>query len=330
LAQVFCKETRFLECIPLFTLEMRAVLSGGVAMLLGATAATANDSSSLRGSASQDPVAQAEERATLDALSEVFFSLEEGSEDMSSGPIENTTEALDLSANAEGGRCSQGWSGMVESIAPGCLGQCMSYGICNSIGSVVKLWTSTHNKAKCRRKACGNKRAFACLLWNSHRKLCQPLIDRAPKFGIPANVNQACARRLDEAPEEVVAQSSELTQSTEVHDDISPEDTLDLQHDNMTLDAMVTATLSSSAQGCHCTTVELKQCGMRCFSKHGGLRISCITGCLDGLHHQHWCSECYGRRSDCTMNKCLGKCASGPTSKACTDCVHSNCGGDCR
>merc|ERR1712066_881449 len=308
--------------------------SSGVAMLLGATAATATESSSLRGSASQDPVAQAEEGATLDALSDVFFSLAEGGEDVSSEPIENT-ESWDLSANADmnadKGVCSQGWSGMVESIAPGCLGQCARYGICGSIGKVVGVWTRSHSKEKAKRKACENKKAFDCLLWGSHRKLCQPLINRAPKFGIPTNVNQACGRRLDETPaQDDVAQASELTQSTEVPGEYASEDNSGLQHDNMTLDAMVAATLSSSAQGCHCTTVELKQCGMKCFSKRGGARIGCITGCLDKLHHQHSCSECYARRADCTMNKCLSKCASAPNAKKCLDCVHSNCGGDCR
>merc|ERR1711897_104217 len=88
-------------------------------------------------------------------------------------------------------------------------------------------------------------------------------------------------------------------------------------------DAMVAATLSSSAQGCHCSTAELRQCGLKCFSKRGGARIDCITDCLDKLNHQHWCSRCYGRRSDCTMNKCLNKCASKPDSPKCTNCVHS-------
>merc|ERR1712060_660808 len=90
---------------------MRAVLSSGVAMLLGATAASATESNSLRGSASQ-AVAEAEEGKTLDALSDVFFSLAEGSEGESSGAIENTTESWDLSANAEVMKaCSEGWSG---------------------------------------------------------------------------------------------------------------------------------------------------------------------------------------------------------------------------
>merc|ERR1712113_897779 len=185
-----------------------------------------------------------------------------------------------------------GWSGAVEAIAPGCLGQCARYGICASIGKVIGVWGRTHSKEKAKHKAC--------------------------------ETNQACPRRLSETPaQDVAAQALEQTQSTEAHVEHASKDISGL-HENVTLDAMVTAALSSSAQGCHCSTGKLRQCGMRCFSKHGSVRISCITDCLDALHHvPHWCSQCYARRSDCTMNKCLSKCASGPTSKKCTDCVHS-------
>merc|ERR1712228_1054800 len=94
------RSQRFPEGIRLFALKMRAVVSSAVAMLLGATAASATESSSLRGSASQ-AVAEAEEGKTLDALSDVFSSLAEGSEGEKSGPIENSTESWDLSASAE-------------------------------------------------------------------------------------------------------------------------------------------------------------------------------------------------------------------------------------
>merc|ERR1719232_1437209 len=224
---------------------MRAVLSSGVAMLLGTTAASATESSSLRGSASQD-VAETEEGKTLDVLSDVFFSFAEGSENEKGGPVENSTESWDLSASAEVmKRCSQGWSGAVESVAPGSLGQCTRYGICASVGKVIGVWSRTHSKEKAKRKACETKTAFDCLLWGSHRKLCQPLIDRAPKFGIPANVNQACPRRLDETQAQDVAQVSELRQSIDEH---SSEDNSGSQHENVTLDAMVAATLSTSAR----------------------------------------------------------------------------------
>jgi len=225
-----------------FAPKMRAVVSSAVAMLLGATAASATESNSLRGSASQ-AVAEAEEGKTLDALSDVFFSPAEGSEGEKSGPIENSTESWDLSASAE---AMQGPRGLGETPA-----------------------------------------------------------------------------------QDAVTQVSELPEATEARDEHASEDTLGL-HENVTLDVMVTAALSASTQGCHCSTGELRQCGSRCFSRHGSARIGCITGCLDASHHAHWCSQCYARRSDCTMNHCLNNCAADSYARRCTDCVHSHCGGDCR
>merc|ERR1711920_628827 len=139
-------------------------------------------------------------------LSDVFFSLAEGSEGEKSGPIENSTESWDLSASAE---AMKGPRGLGETPA-----------------------------------------------------------------------------------QDVVTQVSELPQATEAHDEHASEDTLGL-HENVTLDVMATAALSASAQGCHCSTGELRQCGSRCFSRHGS------------AHNAHWCSQCYARRSDCTMNRCL-------------------------
>jgi len=303
-------------------------------VLLGASTARAEGpSSALRGSASQESIVTAEEGATLDALSAVFFSVAEGSEGASSH-ASNSTESLSLSSAAEmERRCGQGWSGLVESIAPGCLGQCVQQGICQSVSQVLKVWTSSHSRDKAKAKACqgGNRHAFGCLLKDSHRKKCQPLIDRAPKFGIPANVNQACPRRLEEIPTEQVEAAEAVEEASGLSNEAAPADEPSVQDVNLTLDSMVMAALGSTVQGCHCSTVELKTCGMQCFSKpRGGSRIGCIAGCLDKKHHAHSCSECYGRRSDCTMNKCLNKCAANPNAKPCTECVHSKCGGDCR
>merc|ERR1712176_41095 len=138
------------------------------------------------------------------------------------------------------------------------------------------------------------------------------------------------ARGLGETPaQDAVNQVSELPEATEAHDEHASEDTFGL-HENVTLDVMVAAALSASAQSCHCSTGELRNCGSRCFSQHGSARIGCITGCLDASHHAHWCSQCYARRSDCTMNHCLNNCAVNSYWSRCTDCVHSHCGGDCR
>jgi len=336
LAQVFLLRSQFVKCPVRFSLvKMRAVLSSGMIVLLGASTARAEGpSSALRGSASQESIVTAEEAATLDALSAVFFSVAEGSEGASNKPS-NGTESLSLSSTAEmERRCAQGWSGLVESIAPGCLGQCADKHICESVSQVLKVWTSSHSRDKAKAKACegGNRHAFDCLLWRDHRKKCQPLINRAPKFGIPANVNQACPRRLEEMPTEQVAAAETVEEAASgLPNEAAPADEPSVQDVNLTLDSMVTAALSSTVQGCHCSTVELKQCGMQCFSRpKGGSRIGCIAGCLDKKNHAHSCSQCYGRRSDCTMVKCLNKCAANPNAPQCIECVHSKCGGDCR
>lgn len=314
---------------------MQAVLKSGVAVLFGATAAAASGPSSLRGSTSEDPVVTAEEGATLDALSDIFFALPEGSGDLIGVPSENSSApSLDLSANVatETAKCSGGWSGMVEKIAPGCLGQCQRYGICGDIQRVVNVWSRFHSKEKAKQEACKNKYAFDCLLRSDHKKKCQPLIVRAPKFGIPTSVNQACPRRLQETTaQEVNAGLPSEPALERMTEEAAEDEAPALGHANWTLDAMVAATLSSDSQGCHCSTGELRQCGARCFGQHSGwARVKCIRDCLIPLHHSKQCSECYGQRSDCTMNKCLSKCASGPNSPACTSCVHSKCGGDCR
>merc|ERR1712060_408049 len=100
---------------------------------------------------------------------------------------------------------------------------------------------------------------------------------------------------------------------------------------NMTLDAMVAATLSNAAAGCFASTTLLRSCGARCFGRAGGhVRADCISACLDATLHFGSCARCYGARSDCTMVKCLQPCARSATGAACTGCVHAKCGGDCR
>jgi len=316
---------------------MRAGLSGGVAMmLLGASATSAHGQAALRGSAGDAPAIEGEEGATLDALSEIFFTVEDGSIETNEAQFENSTaSSLGLSAFAasEMTKCSQGWSGMVEGIAPGCLGQCQKYGICQSIGSVIGVWLRTHNNKKAKRQACQNKQAFDCLLWSSHRGKCQPLIDRAPKFGLPTSVNQACPRRLDEMPVEnapATIPPAEEDQGGRSSAQLTQQEEADAKLENMTADALAMAALSSGASGCSCSEWELRQCGGQCLTKKGEARVDCIATCLDGKNHKHSCSECYGRRTDCTLSNCFGTCALSSKSTSCLNCVHSNCGGDCR
>merc|ERR1712050_762033 len=206
------------------------------------------------------------------------------------------------------------------------------------------------------------------------------MIDRAPKFGVPTSVNQACPRRLDEMPaqdaaaQEPVAQQHSAEQvakeaaredsvmrqenmtldyvggpkrrlqemgsaapefvaqqnsAEQVAKEAAHEDSV-VRQENMTLDYVGLATLSSEAQGCQCSSGGLRECGSKCLTKSGDARVDCITACLRAKNHPHACSECYGRRSECTLSNCLGKCALRPDSKGCTDCVHAKCVGDCR
>jgi len=321
LAQVLSALAIFVPaCLRLPLRTMRVVLAV-VAALSRAGAVVGDGTSSLRGnSAEQVSIPEAEVAPTLDALSDIFFalddSMEQTHEDTSLTSTGNKTEAqLGLSANVavEAG-CSQGWAGLVEGIAPGCLGQCTKYGICGSISAVVGVWTKTHDKNKARRKACTTPKAFDCLLWGSHRAKCQPLIARAPKYGIPANVGQACHRRLDAVDGDVETAQEEPS------------------HDNATLDAIVSASLSNAASGCYASTSALRNCGARCFGKHSGsARVTCIADCLTTTVHQSAsCCTCYASRSDCTLSKCFQTCARSATSSECTTCVHSKCGGDCR
>lgn len=300
-----------------------------VALFSSAVMVGANGTNSLRGTAEQDGDSVSEahipdsEAEVVDALSDILFGSDIHADEKSDTPsamaaYENSTDPLPglSAALARGGCGRQGWAGSVEAIAPGCLDQCRNYGICRTVGSAVGVWVRTHNKAKARRAACGNQKALNCLLWRSHRHKCKNLISRAPSYGIPLSVGQACHRRLEEVPVQ-----DQAVQATE---DASE------GHENFTLDAMVAATLSSNAQGCHASTGLLRSCGARCFGQpRGGRRVGCIGQCLKGTLRKS-CAGCYARRSDCTMVKCLRPCSRSATGSQCTGCVHSHCGGDCR
>lgn len=100
---------------------------------------------------------------------------------------------------------------------------------------------------------------------------------------------------------------------------------------NITLDDIVNATLGSDASGCFASNQLLRRCGAPCFGRAaGGARRGCIDACLRKNQLRNWCAECYGRRSDCTMSKCLQPCARAASGTPCTSCVHAKCGGACR
>merc|ERR1712127_496791 len=101
--------------------------------------------------------------------------------------------------------------------------------------------------------------------------------------------------------------------------------------ENVTLDAMAMATLSSAAVTCHASTTLLRNCGARCFGKPAGnKRAECISECLHATIQEDSCASCYGRRSDCTIEHCIRPCSRSAYGTPCKTCVHSKCGGDCR
>jgi len=89
----------------------------------------------------------------------------------------------------ESGRCG-GLAAAANRIAPGCLGQCEWSGVCSAVNHVAGTWLRTHDKAKVTKQICSHKGAFECLLWNSHKKKCQRLLNRGSSFGIPTRVGQ--------------------------------------------------------------------------------------------------------------------------------------------
>lgn len=129
------------------------------------------------------------EVASFDALTNISFGFDEpGPLDKNTGPSLADDVILSASVAAESSRCSQGWAGLVEGIAPGCLGQCQSRGICRGISAVVSTWTKTHDKRQVKRSVCENSYPFECLLWDQHRSKCKKLLEKGPQFGMPTSV----------------------------------------------------------------------------------------------------------------------------------------------
>jgi len=233
----------------------------------------------------------------------------------------STASSLSAMVATASGRCSS-WAGAAEGLAPGCLGQCYWAGICSAINSVAGVYRKNKKDMnRIKAEVCAHKDAFKCLLWQKNRRKCDSLVRKGPSFGLPTmshDLDERCQRRLDEVP--VHGSSVSATELDALAAD-----------ENVTLDAMVTATLSANAAGCYASTTLLRHCGAGCFGRPGGsVRVECITTCLEAKIQGSSCASCYGRRSDCTLDHCFGPCSRSASGSACTDCVHSRCGGDCR
>lgn len=76
--------------------------------------------------------------------------------------------------------------------------------------------------------------------------------------------------------------------------------------------------------GCWEDQSALKSCGTQCYTQPN--RKRCATQCLRGRGMSYNCAVCFGDKVDCTIKKCLSKCAANAQSYECKSCVRSKCG----
>merc|ERR1712045_662811 len=110
--------------------------------------------------------------------------------------VGNMTLSAEASAEAvaEAGKCHGRYMGAIEGLAPGCLGQCYSRGICGALSHAIGAYGSRKNKRAAKRAVCAHKGAFACLLQGRNRGKCGPVISQASRFGLPASAGALYGR----------------------------------------------------------------------------------------------------------------------------------------
>lgn len=110
--------------------------------------------------------------------------------------IGNMTLSAEASAEAvaEAGKCSGRYLGAIEGLAPGCLGQCYSRGICGALSQAIGAYGSRKNKRAAKHAVCAHTGAFACLLEGHHRSTCGPVISQASRFGLPTSAGALYGR----------------------------------------------------------------------------------------------------------------------------------------
>merc|ERR1711976_800996 len=92
---------------------------------------------------------------------------------------------------AQLGGCQGPYMAAMEGLAPGCLQQCCSQGICGALSHAISAYGASRNKAAAKDAVCSHRGAFTCLLEGRHAAKCQPLISQASRFGIPTTAS-AC------------------------------------------------------------------------------------------------------------------------------------------
>jgi len=98
---------------------------------------------------------------------------------------------LTAQAEAELGGCQGPYMAAIEGLAPGCLQQCYSQGICGALSHAISAYGASRNKAAAKHAVCSHKGAFTCLLEGRHAAKCRPLISQASRFGVPTSAS-AC------------------------------------------------------------------------------------------------------------------------------------------
>merc|ERR1712217_121611 len=104
---------------------------------------------------------------------------------------EHIEDNVTLSAEVAVSRCSGKYMGAIQALAPGCLTQCESKGVCGALNHAISAYGGKGKKDKkaAERAACHHKSAFACLLDGKHRSKCRRLIGQAGRFGVPTTRN---------------------------------------------------------------------------------------------------------------------------------------------
>merc|ERR1712176_447887 len=109
----------------------------------------------------------------------------------------NMSLSADASAEAvaQTGKCYGRYMGAIEGLAPGCLSQCYSRGICGALSHAIGAYGgSKKNRRAARRAVCAHTGAFACLLQGHNRKKCGPVISQASRFGLPTSAGALYGR----------------------------------------------------------------------------------------------------------------------------------------
>merc|ERR1712027_284986 len=101
---------------------------------------------------------------------------------------------LDEDLLAESSHCRGRLIGMAARMAPGCLEQCESKGICSAMQQAISAYLPRRNKAAVWEVVCDEQEAFGCLLEEANREKCQGLLEKGPSFGVPTTIDEISGR----------------------------------------------------------------------------------------------------------------------------------------